>query len=392
MANLVGGTIAQSNTDWNIPQVSGKVTIDALTHPFIATARSLGIINDESMQAAKKGKGDLIKMPNVYRLDSRGSNVNASLYGQAKTIEFGQRELRLGVYKDILEYDRDDTISIQRDSLGVLSKHDQQMLSEHVQNLLVVGMFNQLGGQAATSISAPDLSATAFSGDYLNNASLLTSVTAVSSDFTRYGSGTANANPSAITATNSLLTMQDFQYARTICTRTFGGVHRWNRLKKEYWGVAWVSESGHMQLMNQARASGADATLSQYRYSAMEGGRPFAGLNNFVVPELGLLFIIVPDQLMPRAAHSGTENALSRCAIITGGGALDFAVGSAYPSNDKPAFKIAIDDKTFSLDDKIYVGVKGIFAGKRVQFNGSGSLSGNSYEAATFVIRHSAAS
>jgi hypothetical protein len=147
-----------------------------------------------------------------------------------------------------------------------------------------------------------------------------------------------------------------------------------------------------MQLDNQPKAAGANMTFSEKAYANMAGGKEYKGLNGFYDPALQMDFIILPDQLMPRASNAGTENALSRCAIIVGKGALDFAVGAAYPGTNVPSFEITIDDQTNKLDDMIYVQLRGILGGKRVVKNGFGSNGSTSYEASTFVIRHSAAS
>ena len=398
MANLTGGTIANTDTNFNLPQASQDVTVDVIDRPELKIMRKYGTITDLSIKAAAGGKrkGDTIKAPNVYRHNSRGNDPTQSSYSQAKTLEYGTRELVLSEYKDTLEYERDETLSSQRDTHELLGKYEQQMLSEHMQNLVVFGAFQHLGGNTATSVTNPLVSDTAFTGTTLNNTRLLTSTIAPSSQYYAFGSQNAagHSDASTIDATNSRLTMQDLQVAANTVDNFYAGIPVWQRLRSpEAMAILWVSRTGFTQLINQARATNADSTLSELRYSLLQGGKDIDGfgMNMTYLPGVDMLMCVVPDNLMPRASASGTENSNSRLAIITGGGALDFAIGNAMPGGgDLPSFLLRVDDKTFALDDKIYIGVRAIMAGKKAQLNGFGSNSGNTYDAATYVIAHSA--
>jgi len=394
MANLTGGVIAQGNTDFNLTQASEQVTLDVMNDPYIKLFRKFGIFNDASKKAAERGKGDLVKMPNVFRLNSKGDNPAISAYAQAKTMEFGQREIRLGEYKNTFEYERPETLSKQRDSFDILSKYDQEMMSQHERDRICLGIFQQLCGNTATSVEAPLIADTAFNTTAeLLNLRLQTTTKAPTSQYFAYGSAAALANPAAITATNAPLTMQDLQLAKVAITRNYAGVNRWGRLKSnEAMAICFVSETGGFQLINQARAASADSTLSQTRYSLIEGGKKWEGLNSFYSADVNMIIVTVPDDIMSRAVHNGTENALSRCAVIVGGGALDFAIGSAFPGVDGPSYKLQVDDTTAPLDDKIFIGLRSILAGEKVQLNGFGANAGNLYDHATYVIAHSAAS
>lgn len=396
MTNLTGNVIATGNSTYNIPVASETITKDIFEQPHLKLMRKYGITTDASMIAAQKGRGDTIRIPNIFRLNSTGANPNLSLYTQSKTNEAGVRELKLGEYADMYNYPADDSMDIQRDSLGVLtgiSKNLTSMLSNHMQNLYVVGAFNQLAGNTATSRICPDLSDQAFTGDKLTYTSLLTDTVAPSTGYFAYGSSASLANPSQITATNAIVTMQDLQKALTVMTRTYGGINRFSLINKgDFSTVTWICMTQYFQLLNQARSVGADSTLSQFRYSLLEGGKTFDGLKNATyVPELDTLLVPVADHLMPRAVHSGTENANSRCVVITGAGALDIATGAAYEKGI-PSFKVAVDDKTLPADQQVYVWVRGIFAGKKVQLNGFGDNAANTYDHATYVIYGSVAS
>jgi len=393
MTNLVGNTIAQTNTDYNIAAVYKEISKNVLKYPLLDLLRSKGHLNDASVKAAKEGRGDLVKIGHTYRHDSNGADASLSIYPQMGALETGQRELRLGLIKDGLWFSRDTSMSRQRDSLGILPNQADvvERLSEFFGNLLVVGALQHLAGNTGTSISAPDLSMTAFTGAKLTNATLLNTVTAIATNYFRYGSGTANANNAAISATNSLLTYQDFQFARTIINRGFAGVDRFQTLEGGR-VTALISDTGAMQLDNQAKAAGANASFSEKAYAQIAGGKEYKGLNGFFDPVLNMDFIVLPDQLMPRASHSGTENALSRSALILGKGALDFAVGAAYKGTDVPSFEIMVDDTTNKLDDQVFVQCRGIIGGKRVVKRGFAGNSANTYEAGVFAIYHSAAS
>lgn len=396
MTNLVGGTIAQGNTEYNIPRASEKITLDVLQHPYFKIARDCGVIIDASEQTVHN-KGDLIRIPNTFRHNSQGMNPNISFYQQVSTLEHGNRELRISKYLDGLTYDKNDSMSVQRDSLGVitdLKPRAEQMLSDHITNLTVVGLFNQLAGNTATSTTATDLSGTPFTGASINRVKLLNDAVAPSAGYFAYGSAAALANPSLVTATNAPLTIQDLHSAHVNVTRTYANQNRFSFLKgKPVKTVTFVSETGFFQLINQAPATNALMSLGQIYYSLTEGGKSFdEKMGGIVVPHCDTLLVKVPDQLMPRAVHSGTENALSRCAIICGAEALDFAVGAAYPNLPAPSFRVEVDSTTFKIDEKDFIAVKSIMGGKKVQLAGSGSQSGSKFDHATYVIYHSAAS
>lgn len=400
MTNLTGGTIAATDTDFNLAQAAMDVTVDVIEMPYLKMMRKYGIINDQSISASMGGKrkGDLIKMPNVNRLDSQGNDPAQSQYTQAKTLEYGVRELRLKEYKDSVVYDREETLSRQRDTHEILGKYDQKMLSQNAQNQIAFGLFQHLGGNTATSYSNPLVSTTAFtstSGTYLNSR-LLTATVAPTSQYYAFGSlnAASHSDASTISATNTLLTFQDLMKAQAVVTSPISGVNLWQRLPSaEAMAVLWVSTTGFHQMLNQSQGTDEAITVQAMRDAAISGGKSLdtlGGLTVTYLPIVDMLMVVVPDAMMSRAQASGTENANSRLAIITGSGALDFAIGNAYGKGDTPMFKIKEDNVTNQLDDKITIGLRGIFAGKKVQLNGFGANAANLYDAATYVIAHSA--
>lgn len=396
MANLTGGTIANANTEFNLAQPSMEITVDTFDTPWFKILSKYGVITDLSIRASKS-KGDTVKVPNVYRLNSQGNVPTQSSYSQAKTLEYGSRSLVLKQYKDTFQYDRPETLSSQRDTFDLLGKHEQRLLSDHMKGMVMFGIFQHLGGNTATSYYNPACSDSAFTGSTLNNSRLLTSTVAPSTEYYAFGSlnSASHSDASTINATNTRLTMQDIQAASVAIDNHYRGIPKWQRLKTmEAQALLWVSQTGFNQLINQARASNADTTVSELRYALLQGGKSlkeFDGVNMTHLPGVNMLMIVVPDTWMPRASASGTENSTSRLAIITGGGALDFAIGNAMPSGDMPSYLIRVDDKTFSLDDKIHIGLTAILAGQKARLAGFGTNSGNTYDAATFVIAHSAA-
>lgn len=398
MANLTGGTIAASDTDYNLPQASMDITTDIIDLPYLKVMRKYGIINDQSITASTKGKmkGDLVKMPNVNRLNSQGNDPAQSQYTQAKTLEYGVRELRLQEYKDSVVYDREEAMSRQRDTHELLAKYDKQMLSQNAQHQVLFGLFQHLGGNTSTSYTNPMCSDVAYTGSTLLRSRLLTATVAPTSQYFGYGSLNAagHTNPSTIDPTNTRLTFQDLQKAANVIENVYAGISMWQRLAtSEACAVLWVSKTGFTQLVNQSQASGSATTIQAMRDAAIAGGKSldtFGGLTITYLPIVDILMVVVPDALMPRAQNGGTENTNSRLAIITGKGALDFAIGNAYGGGELPSFKLDVDDTTNKLDDKITIGLRGIFAGKKVQLNGSGVNAGNLYDAATYVIAHSA--
>ncbi len=399
MTNLTGGVIAQNNTLYNFPVASANITKDFYECDFVKMARQYGIINDASMNAAKKGKGDEVVIGNLPRLDSKGINPNADAYAQAKTLEAGQRRIRLDIYKDEYKLPRQFTMSMQRDSVGVLAELNKEctkLISTHFTNLMCIGMLNQLAGNTATSISAPLLASTAFTGDEANRARLLTAGLAPTTNRFTYGSNQAHANPSAINGTNTPLVMQDIMRAHRIIRRSYAGINTFERLGIRSGGktidtITLVSETGMYQLLDQTRATGADQTLSQLGYSTIEGGKNIDTImDGFYIPSCKTLLIAMPDDLMPRAVHSGTENTDSRCCLILGKGALDFALGFAFPNATTPSAYISIDRNKDPHNDWDYVNLRVIMAGEKVQLNGFGANRANVYDYATFVIYHSA--
>lgn len=399
MTNLTGGTIAANNTLYNFPVASAQITKDFYKCSFVEMARKYKIINDASQNAAKKGKGDEIVVANLPRLDSKGINPNSDAYAQAKTLEGGQRRLRLDIYKDEYKISRNHTISMQRDSTGILTEINKEitnLISTHFVNLMCTGLLYQLGGNTATSISAPLLASTAFVGDEANRARLLTDGLAPTTNRFIYASNQTHANPAAINGTNTPLTIQDIMKAHRIISRSYAGINTFERLNIQSGGktintVTLVSETGMYQLLDQSRATGADQSLSQLAYSTVEGGKSIDNImDGIYIPSCKTLLVSMPDDLMPRAVHSGAENTDSRCCIIVGKGALDFALGFAYPDATSPSAYISVDRNKDPHNDWDYVNLRVIMAGRKVQLRGFGANRANLYDYSTFVIYHSA--
>lgn len=394
MATLTGGVIAASNTDFNLLQNSQEMTRDIMTTPIASILMEHGCINYSAKGAIGKGAGDEASLPNIPRLDAAGDDIALSTYGQASTLVGGTRKIRVDMLRKSVKTVKNGTIYKQRDSHNLLdAKWVKENLTAWYMNMYQLGFMYQGAGNTATSRSVPLVRSTAFSGTVLNQVSGMVAGIAPSTIYTHYGSNASLANPSAITATNALLTYQDLQLAVQNTDRSYAGVPIWNQMDGDIRALLFVSRTGEMQLLNQARSAGADSTLSEFRYRIIEGGRgKWNGLDGFVLPELGLKVITLRDDMLPRAVHSGTENALSRTAIMVGKGAFDLAFGNAYPGTDKPSVNIKIDDKTFGNDDWDYITAQAIFAIKKAQLPGFGANLANTYDAATYVIQHSAAS
>lgn len=401
MTNAVIGTLAQSNTTYNLVQAAKEVTTDILTtNDLLTFFKGYGAINT----AADQIIGDTVNFYNLNRVDSTGFPESADVYANAGDNVYGQRQLIMNavvyphkvVRKNTMTQIRADT------SVGDLSKGVREILTQWGKENLNASFINQVVGNTATSIIRPQLSATAFSGTTLPNViGLQSSVTAVNSDYVFYGNNNAGApaNPSAITSSN-YATLLDFMNIEATIFNQYEEQSQWMGFDagKGCRAIAVISRTNWQQMMQQAPVSNSYASIAFERYQTLASSGADKSratgkmVGNFRLYESiftpDIQYLVVDDAVLPRCTHSSAAVANTRTAVVIGKNAVDMKVGSMLPGvgNDKAAMNIEYDDQFEKLNQFVYYKLAMKYAIKRTLIEGTGSKAGTSYDNAVALL------
>jgi hypothetical protein len=403
MANEIVGQLENSSTAYNLTQAALGVTKDSFSHdPLVKSLFSDGIINTKGQDVLAKRGGDTVNFQNWNRFDGDFLGEGEDMYGNAGTQSFGTRSLTVKQTKLSKAVPKKDTMSQLRAnaSLGGLDDNVSEGLRDVAITRLIYSFFNQACGFNATSITVPDLNRT-YTGTSRERVTGNAIPVASSSQFSGIGSLAAGgATSGSITSANTL-SIQDFMKAERIIMTSFDNITRWKILQnKGYAARVFVSMAGYHQMMNQSKASGANASFSEEVYARaqtrIDGGTdPMQAsgkmIGNYIEYRSAftpmLSYCVIPDQFLPRAVSSTTAQANTRTAVICGMGAVDYALGSALGTNTA-SYKIKQDTNYQELNDTDFWGLYIIDAMKRTQIEGTGSNEGTLYDTATYKIEH----
>ena len=406
MTNEVLNTLGTGVDGYVFDQASKELTTDVLECELFKYFTEKGIINTESGNTLGKNGGDNVFFHNLNRRDSHGHLDGEDMYSNAQDSEYGKREVKIDRVKDSHRVAKKTTMAQQRadSSVGDLNKGVIDNMTQWATWLLWHSFINQAAGNNATSIDVPRLASSAFNGAKLRHVTGLNGVESSTSQFSAIGNlGAGGVTPPNNITSANILTIQDFMAAEVAIGQTYSGITTWNQIMNngECNAVALVSRSGWNQMLNQAPAVAANATVSQEVYSQLQGGNDlaratgktvygFAEYRSIFTPTIN--YVVVPDDCVPRAVHSSAAVSGSRSALILGAGAVDMAVGRMIDGAPHASFKIATDTTTKSLNDFDYYGLWLLFGIKRTQLNGFGLNAGNKYDYATYKIDHYTAS
>lgn len=390
MANVTLGTLASTDTEFVLEKASADLTYDILeNNRFLNVMKEYGIINYE--EKLQNYSGDTVKFYNQNRVNSKGFTGDVDVYSRASAREYGEREASIELLRYADRFFTRGSITQQRAEFD-LEEGKRATITDWANSVIAAGAFNQLGGNTATSITQTATADTAYSGGDLTNITLLNSAIAPTAQYKATGSQT-DLTDDNVTSSHPL-TFQDIEDAMTAVTQTYAGIPQWETIKgKSCQAIAFVSHTGLNQLFNQARAAGTDGSISQLRYSTIEGGKEFGSFGDYNMIEVlvagGNVGIVgVPDNLLPRGVASSAEVANTRRAIICGANALDLAAGDTFGDGSQATVSVRVDTEYKKLNNEDYMSVELLMGGKKRQQNGFGANSGTAYDVATYVITH----
>ena len=268
MTNAVIGTLAQSNTNYNLVQSVKELTKDILHgQELVMALKNYGSINTDADQVI----GDTANFYNLNRVNSHGLSETSDVYSNADDAEYGQRQLIMGAINYSRKVVKKNTMTAIRaeTSIGDLTNGQRDSFIQWGRSNILASIVNQLAGNTSTSIERPELAETAFSGSVLDHVTGKNTVEAVSSAYTFYGNNDAGspANPSAITASN-YATLVDFMNIDTNISQVYGGRSLWSKFDpgKGCRALVIISKTNWNQMMLQAPTAGAYANVAFERY------------------------------------------------------------------------------------------------------------------------------
>jgi hypothetical protein len=390
MATTNIGGLTNSDSTFNLTKPSAVLYKEFRDSPLLGLLRDDGVINRED--SLQKTGSDTVRMFNMLRNDSGGYGGDADRYSNAKGSDYGNRDLTINLLGDSKKFRNKGTLTQQIASFDLQDGVGASLRSWLVW-MMTYSVINQLGGNTATSISAPYSASTSFSGS--SGEYQLTKVTgwntaiAPTSTYKAIGSlGASGHTTDASVDSANPLSMKDFQRAQEIITTSTAGLPLWNLMEgKEYYAIALVSATGMNQLKNEAVTQGQGMQLMQINYAKLAGGKPIS-MMDFVLD--GIRFIQVPDHLMPRGVNT-TSVANTRRAIIVGRGALDMALGAGYQMDGGdiiPGFAVSVDSDYKKLNKETYISAECLYGCKKTQIFGQGANASTAYDLATYVITH----
>lgn len=400
MTNAVIGSIAQSNTTYNLVNAAKEVTIDILKNTeLLTTLKNYGAINTDADEII----GDTVNFYNLNRVDSNGLSESDDSYSNAADSVYGQRQLIMGAVNYTHKARKKNTMTAIRAETTVrdLKKGIREIMTQWGRSNIVASLLNQIAGNTATSISRVELSGTAFSGSTLNRVTGLNSVSAIEAGKFFYGNNNAGApaNPAAITSTN-YATLVDFMNIESNIFNVEDEQNVWTGFDSSAGcrALVLISRTNWNQMMNYAPVSNSYANLAFERYQALSAAGSEKSratgkmIGNYRVYESiftpDLHYLVVDDHVLPRCVSSNAAVANTRVALIIGKNAVDMKVGSMLPQipNDQAAFNIRLDDQHEKLNNLDYFKLEMKYGLTRCTLQGTGSKAGTQYETGVAVL------
>lgn len=402
MATITDSQITSSNTTYNLTKASMSMYAELFGNKkfnpldtIMNTLKQCGVFNYE--EKLQNSAGDTVRMYNTPRLDMVPNRGDIDRYSNAQEMKRGDREMQIGLLSGTIVYDKRGTFRQQLAEFN-LKENIPQMLQQWMKNLMLYSILNVAAGNTATSISAPrvyssDISVTS---DKLSLTGNNTAV-APSSRYKAIGSKGAGSvtTDEGVTSSNKL-TLEDFMVAREVITSPGQGIPIWstvNRMIKGDWidAVAFVSTTGLNQMKFDPVTQGQGVNYAQINNAQISAGsKALDGLTGFVLEHI--LFIEVPDDLLPRGVNSSSSAAVAntRRAVMLGANAIDIAAGQGYTEGSitVPGFNVEIDETYKKLNNQGYADVSWCGGIKKTQLLGTGANAANRYDLATYVITH----
>jgi len=406
MATITDSQIVSSNTTFNLTKASARMYAEFFGNgkynpldAIMNTLKQCGVFNYE--EKLSSSAGDTVRLYNTPRLDMLPNRGDIDKYTNAKNMQRGDRSMKINLISGTIVYDREGTFRQQLVDFN-LKENVPQMVTQWMKHTLLYAILNQAAGNTSTTITAPRVysSNITTSSDMLsltgNNVAI-----APSSVYKAIGSLGAGSHSTDQSVDNTNpLTLRDFMRAREVIRAAGSGIPTWSCVDRTISGkwvdaVAVVSTTGMNQLKSDAVASGQGINFAQTQYAQLAGGKDgMNAMTGFVLENI--LFIEVPDDLLPRGVNSGTSApvAQTRRAVLLGANAIDIAAGKGYESGSAiiPGFSVDIDEDYKKLNKQGFADISWCGGVQKTQILGTGSNASNSYDLGTYVITHYSAS
>lgn len=401
MANTTVPEIAQGNAQFNIAQpVKMEITKDILDDGLLMYLLKNDIVNTK----ASKLRGDTAYFYNLNRPSTAGKSEHTDSYGTALRQEFGYREVKMDKFKESWAVSKDNTMdAIRADtSIEKLSANLQSNMTGWCKSMLRSQIINQAAANTATSFEIPQIKDTAITdADEIANVTGHNTVDAMQADYVDYGNLNLGspANPSAVTSANRV-TLADFMAKEQKLDRYYKGRTRFQMCDIGKCGYAFLHIIPHsfwldMMLYAPTATSYTNIAYETYQKLAASGATKdkdagmvdgaFKLYDSVFTPKSR--YLVVPDDMLPRAVHSGAEVANTRVGLTLGKGAVDFKTGNAVSGdNETTLFNIDIDTVTNKLNGLDIYQIEAISGAKRARVNGSGVNAATKYELAASTL------
>lgn len=390
MGTQVIGSLTSTDTNFNLAKQSARLYVEAIeANPFMKIMKQYGLVNIE--EKLTQGAGETVNMYNLLRVDSQGNTGDNDRYSNAAGGDYGHRSMSINLLSHSEKWARKKTMTQQIAPFD-LKEGRGKLMALWMKQMILASIFNQAGGNTATSITIPSVSSSAFTGASTGLPKVLgyNAAAAPTSNYKGYGSR-ANISADESVTSSHPLKLSDFMDAREVITSSNAGLPQWNLIMEMgIQAVAFVSTTGMNQLKNDAVTQGQGINFAQTLYATLAGGKKFS-IDQFEMENI--LFVEVPDFLMPRGVHSTLSTAVAntRRAVIMGVNAVDIALGAGYeaPNGDVyPGFAVQMDEQYKRLNKETYASVEAIWGCKKTRLFGQGSNASTAYDLATYVITH----
>lgn len=342
---------------------SQKLYMDSIMgQPLIADAISDGVLarKDDLVRSA----GDRVRMEFSKRLTGTGIIGDAPKRPNTKQVEYASDDVVLDkLSSDPVDAKVDGTISQQRTAFD-LKEVLYPSVSDWFAQRFIVGFFNQIGGNSATSIS---FDGSTYTGSTLTAVTGLNSATAPSTYRALYATGSSDANVAG--SSSATLTLQAIDELEEEAMTQRAGVNNFKPIiGRGYKYKFYVDTTGYKQLKQQAQAQyGGQFTLSNIVLQQTAGGMTDASANlgeTFVYSQTQIVH--VPNHYIPAGVTASAAQANTKRAIFVGADAACLVFGKGYDGagDPVPGFKVLSDND--DIEETVVTVATGIFGIKKV--------------------------
>lgn len=338
---------------------SEKLYMDTIMGvPLIADAIQSGVLarKDDLVRSA----GDRVRMTFSKRLTGTGIKGDAPKRPNTKQVEYAYDDVLLDkLSSDPVDAKVEGTISQQRTAFD-LQETLYPSVSDWFAQRMIAGMFNQLGGNTATSIS---FDGSTYTGSSLTNITGLNAATAPTTYRAFYATGSSDANVAA--DNTATLKLQAVDELETEAFTQRAGVNNFKPLiglghKFKF----YVPMTGFKQLKQQAQSNG-NITFPQIILNKEAGGTDAAAMIGDYFDYSYTRIIAVPDHYIPAGVTASAAQANTKRAIFVGAEAGCLVFGKGYDAGGEavPGFKVISDDD--KIEETVQTVATGIFGIKK---------------------------